>query len=715
MTTRPYPLDAFSGEVSTSQTGFLYRIALAVVAWAMVLLPAVYVALIVLTAWGVAFHLSHGSWILESRVPGLLRVLIYVAPAVAGITLVLFMIKPLFARRPRMREGLAVTPDNQQLLFSFVERISELVRAPIPQRIELDCKVNASARLARGWWRTDLTLTIGLPLVAGLDMQQFAGVLAHELGHFTQGAGMRLTYIVRMINLWFARVVYERDDWDVRLDEYARHADFRIAFMLQIARGCVWVTRKILWGLMRAGHAISCLMLRQMEYDADSYEARVAGSAAFATTIMRLQELNVAAGLAYQDARASWNRQQLPDNLPRLISERAALLPADVHKAIVDQGAGKRTRWSDTHPCDADRVRAARALDAAGIFHQTAPAADLFADFSGLARAVTDRQYRDEFGLQFNDANLVPVEEVLRTAAAKTAAAALVKRFYGAVEVTLAPLFVDPALPTVTQGANVRAVWEQSIAGMERLRPTAERQTAECLRAYQRLSQVTVAQELTGAGFTLDSTMLALLPACGQSAGEQHRAAETACEAARYGLTTHVHALAPFMAAVRLRVATAFQLAAALWSGPDAEGIHDLTGHLRLLHVLGGTLPTIREIDRRLLPLVTLAGNYGNHPDPEQVEKRIEQLTTELDNLIRRLQGAMEGLTYPFSDATTPQTLSEYARAATTTPRKWQALAEGQSHVNQLSGLYVRLVETVLTEVERAEALISRTGEQASV
>lgn len=52
-------------------------------------------------------------------------------------------------------------------------------------------------------------LTIGLPLVAGLSLQQLAGVLAHEFGHFSQGAGMRLTYIVRSINAWFLRVVYE--------------------------------------------------------------------------------------------------------------------------------------------------------------------------------------------------------------------------------------------------------------------------------------------------------------------------------------------------------------------------------------------------------------------------------------------------------------------------------------------------------------------------
>ena len=73
-----------------------------------------------------------------------------------------------------------------------------------------------------------------------------------------------------------------------------------------MARGCVWLTRRILWGLMHAGNAISCFMLQQMEYDADSYEAKVAGSDAFEETASKLRLLNVATQTAYEDVRQSW-------------------------------------------------------------------------------------------------------------------------------------------------------------------------------------------------------------------------------------------------------------------------------------------------------------------------------------------------------------------------------------------------------------------------
>jgi len=127
----------------------------------------------------------------------------------------------------------------------------------------------------------DLTLTIGMPLVAGLPMQHFAGVLAHELGHFSQGGGMRLTYLVRSVNAWFARVVYERDAWDEKLVEWSETGDIRTRIPFYLARLFVWLSRRILWGLMLVGQAVSCFMLRQMEFDADRYEARLAGSTAF--------------------------------------------------------------------------------------------------------------------------------------------------------------------------------------------------------------------------------------------------------------------------------------------------------------------------------------------------------------------------------------------------------------------------------------------------
>jgi Zn-dependent protease with chaperone function len=131
-------------------------------------------------------------------------------------------------------------------------------------------------------------------LVAGLTLPQFAGVLAHEFGHFSQGTGMRLGRTIRGVNAWFHRVVYERDGWDEALQRGTQEGGWTGLAYLG-AQLMVGLGRKLLFGLMVVGHAVSCFLSRQMELDADQYGARVAGSSTFADTSLRVRVLNAAA------------------------------------------------------------------------------------------------------------------------------------------------------------------------------------------------------------------------------------------------------------------------------------------------------------------------------------------------------------------------------------------------------------------------------------
>jgi hypothetical protein len=80
------PLEAFSGVIARTKTGPLYSAGLAIVAFAMVLLPLLYLALIAFTAWAVLWHLKNDTWIFDgpSGRAGFSQFLMYLGPAVAG-------------------------------------------------------------------------------------------------------------------------------------------------------------------------------------------------------------------------------------------------------------------------------------------------------------------------------------------------------------------------------------------------------------------------------------------------------------------------------------------------------------------------------------------------------------------------------------------------------------------------------------------------------
>ena len=78
----------------------------------------------------------------------MLALLCYVAPIIVGVVLVFFMIKPLFARRPKDYEPHRVLPGEEPELFRLVYAVCDTVRAPRPARVLVDFQVNAFAGLS---------------------------------------------------------------------------------------------------------------------------------------------------------------------------------------------------------------------------------------------------------------------------------------------------------------------------------------------------------------------------------------------------------------------------------------------------------------------------------------------------------------------------------------------------------------------------------------
>lgn len=412
-------LAGLGGAIKRTRPTIAYRLGALVVALVMILLPVIYLGLITLAGYGVYYHAVYNTDMLETEVRGRGKIFIllaYVAPIVCGAILVVFMIKPLFARAASQQRTRSLVREREPLLFAFVDRICELVGAAKPKRIDLDCEVNASASFRKGMlsmFGSDLVLTIGMPLVAGLNTRQFAGVLAHEFGHFAQGAGMRLTYIIRSISFWLLRVVYQRDEADEWLQNSAATWDFRVGWILYLAMFFVWLSRRVLWVLMQVGNLVGSYLLRQMEFDADRYETRLAGSEAFTQTVHQLQRLGVGTQAAFGDLREFYREGQLGDDLPRLIISKVKQIPPKLEKELKQSIDDSKTGWLDTHPADRDRIANAEREDTNGIFHVEMPASVLFTDFEAQSKATTWEFYLGEFDGQIERDRLRPVSEML--------------------------------------------------------------------------------------------------------------------------------------------------------------------------------------------------------------------------------------------------------------------------------------------------------------
>lgn len=413
-------LSAFQPVVARPRSSVLYQFSLLLVTITMLLLPLLYLALVGAASYGVYYHAVH-HWDPIMKFGGtggrgmILKFLVYSVPLFVGAVVVFFMFKPIFAGRPRHAQPLALNPADNPLLYAFIEKICETVGAPSPKRIDLDCDLNASASFRRGMWSlagNDLVLTIGLPLVANLSAAEFAGVVAHEFGHFTQSVGMRLSYLIRTVNHWFIRVVYQRDAWDEALEEWASESeDGWVTLIVMFAQIGVWFARMILRILMYTGLLIGGFMIRQMEYDADACQIKLVGSETFERTHRKLASLGAATSLMYKHIKTQWQKTgHLPDNLSELLRQSHERLPAKALQKIEDRYGLERTGLFDSHPSPADRIRVARRAQDPGAFHDDRPASALFASFDHPARFVTMLHYTDDLGIPITQDMLLRVE-----------------------------------------------------------------------------------------------------------------------------------------------------------------------------------------------------------------------------------------------------------------------------------------------------------------
>jgi len=430
--------EAFAAKTLRFPVSLPYQAGLLVVALAMIMLPLIYLGIIGSAACLLFWHATQ-NLALSHKNSFRLFLFLYVTPLIVGGLLIFFMIKPLFARLAARQQPYEIDRKSEPLLFAFVEKICTTIGAPMPVKICLDNLVNASASLDGGIMgavlKRDLVLTIGLPLAAGLDLNGFAGVLAHEFGHFSQSSGMRLTYIIRSINHWFARVVFEEDEWDLRLRRWSKDWDIRIGIVLYIARFFIWLTRKILFLLMRAGNAVSSYMLRQMEFDADRYEAALVGPAVFEATSHRLATLDLSHSWAFGDLSQSWEEGRLPDDLTGLVLSNLRLMKTETKNKLVQDTLARKTGPFDTHPATSERIGAARAITLPPLFswpdnratftgqHPAGkeddsatipPASALFGNFADLSKKVTIAYYRSVLGVVPEKKQLVDVSSLVR-------------------------------------------------------------------------------------------------------------------------------------------------------------------------------------------------------------------------------------------------------------------------------------------------------------
>ena len=707
----PVPTDArilaaLNGKIDPMPVGFFYRVGLLLVALVMVVLPVIYLGFIAGAGYLVYWHATANDFILTGEGNGRFKVLAYFGPLVIGSVLVLFMIKPLFSRRRKDASSIPLTREEQPLLFAFTDKLADMVGAPQPTEISVDCDPNAYAAFRRGalsMFGSDLKLNIGLPLVMSLSLRQLAGVLAHEFGHFAQGAGMRLTYLIRSVNMWFARVVYERDAWDQRLEDWSSQTGLAGAsLVLYASRFMVGLSRLFLRGLMWVGNLVSSFMLRQMEYDADRYEVHVAGTEAFAATSRTLALLGVATDGAHQLLQHARQEKRLCDDLPAFIFKTVPQVPAEVRQQIEKAQEETATGAFDSHPSPRDRIAAARRENRPGLFTLDVAATALFKKFPAVCRASSVAFYREVIGQELDTTSLVSTEKLTAGQSRERDAQRSMDRVFQQ-QLTIARLLfpVVHSMEADTRTALVKVIEEArgQMAALLHAGPDAIKRTNE---AEEQAMNVRFVRALRTAGFKklryhefgLERGDDAELAAVIQTAIGNRS------EVARF--------FGDVEELIARRVGAAIELVRQDPSlqKPD-EPVADVLALLELLNQLQGIEPQLADLRRDHSVIDTLLSNLQNNPGHQPLLRQIEELCRKSVSHLHLLTERLANVKYPFEHAQAGISVAASSigeiPAANDMPAVCQKNGEA---LGNLYGLYFRTLATVVHFVESVETAL---------
>ena len=279
--TCPAPLSV-PKNLAAPSPGYRRRVALASVA--LLSFIAVYVAL---TGWFIwsAYRMFSGA-INGNRGEGG-AVLLALPLAFFG----LFMLKALFFRdKAEIAREIEINATTEPRLYAFLLRIADEARAPRPHRVFLSGRVNAGVSyhfsILNLIFPSKKNLDIGLGLINALTLGEVRAVLAHEFGHFAQGAMAvgRWTFVAQRVA---GHIVHKRDIFDGFLRGISG-IDIRIAWVGWIMRVIVWALRAVLDTVFAVVVRAQRALDHEMERQADLVAVSLTGSDALVHALHKL-------------------------------------------------------------------------------------------------------------------------------------------------------------------------------------------------------------------------------------------------------------------------------------------------------------------------------------------------------------------------------------------------------------------------------------------
>jgi hypothetical protein len=456
------------------------------------------------------------------------------------------------------------------------------------------------------------------------------------------------------------------------------------------------------------GLIVTGALLREMEFDADRHEARIAGSETFAAVGTRLIVLNAARHAALSLQGRWWRSHRLVDDFPALVTTLAARVASqsEMVRELSEQAMQMTTGRLDTHPALRDRLANVAREAEPGSFESEAAATVLFDDLEGLCRAATLVEYKAELTFAFQSARLFPVTELLFEVEGDRDSTERLACFTQGCPLAACRLALSPSdvAPLDDESWQPKEDAAQSLDAIRRrildLAPAAREAAQRLATARERHAQLGLAVALVKLNCAIDPARFGVPAVDVETVLAAHR--QAAVE-----LATSERDLAPFSEVLGDRLRAMLRLRRAPGALADAARCEVLATTLIRLDSVRRDVDSVRA---RLVLIFGLCQQAARQSSPPQVRQRAHEAGIETRHILKTVHDRLDGVVYPFplpkSQAgrgpDTP-TVGVYLGSFSVPMDPAGVYSRGVEILGQLQSLEQRVVATLALAVEQVE------------
>lgn len=337
------------------------------------------------------------------------------------LIIVAFLLVKIVQPRREAQGKCIVHQEDAPSLYPLLEALCELTSSPIPSEIivtnRMEIQLQPQVSIT-GLRNRDLSLRIGLPMMALKNRAQFIAVLVHHLGHYSDSNKVPAYRLVNFVSGWLENRRVLTDGQNVE-PQHGVQEDSQLSKARWLWGKANALPRVYVASLLELSRKINSRVDDCLQYCADYYAVYILGVDQL-DKFSRDQAIACATYQYVSDLNAqAWKHHKLLRNIPDAIVSQYHQWSEDEIQDLLEQPLPPAEETGQAALVSESRIARVKKLNLKGVYKDTSSATDLFSDFDGLAEKVTvghyQQLYRDrEFtGYIVDNSKIVSMKESL--------------------------------------------------------------------------------------------------------------------------------------------------------------------------------------------------------------------------------------------------------------------------------------------------------------